>query len=302
MTPAMVSRTGKRPAFLWYPKDAITDNCRALSCEAYGFYIRLLEHSWINDGIPSDEDFLIDLAKNAFGISKYKFLKLWPKVKNFFREIDGVLINDRLEKERISEEDYRSKQQKRGQKGNIIRWGSRTVSDSTDISNPIFEQSPVRSFGDRQTVAAPSPFTRTRNIEERDPATTTDLPSAPQEPAVAAAGSPVPTETALEARPPDGYHNSLSLRCLKIGIQSPDEPLSSKIYRTHPTVDPDKFPLFEKQHSPALWLHKSTENIELAIIQTEHPELAVRKPSQLEKTHAEHMAWAAEYERKAAKA
>lgn len=43
------------PFFKWYPADADTDaNFRAMSDAEIGFYIRCLNHSWINEGIPAD--------------------------------------------------------------------------------------------------------------------------------------------------------------------------------------------------------------------------------------------------------
>lgn len=43
------------PYFKWYPADADTDaSFRAMDDSDIGFYIRCLNHSWINEGIPAD--------------------------------------------------------------------------------------------------------------------------------------------------------------------------------------------------------------------------------------------------------
>lgn len=43
------------PFFKWYPADADTDaSFRAMDDSDIGFYIRCLNHSWINEGIPAD--------------------------------------------------------------------------------------------------------------------------------------------------------------------------------------------------------------------------------------------------------
>lgn len=43
------------PYFRWYPADAETDaNFRAMSDAEIGFYVRCLNHAWINGGIPAD--------------------------------------------------------------------------------------------------------------------------------------------------------------------------------------------------------------------------------------------------------
>ena len=45
----------KLPYFKWYPADAEMDeNFRAMSDAEIGFYIRCLNHSWLNNGIPAD--------------------------------------------------------------------------------------------------------------------------------------------------------------------------------------------------------------------------------------------------------
>lgn len=54
-------RAAKAPAFQWYPKDCDTDeNVRLMDDAEFGFYVRCLNHAWMNDGIPGD---LADLAK-----------------------------------------------------------------------------------------------------------------------------------------------------------------------------------------------------------------------------------------------
>lgn len=88
------------PFYKMYPKDAETDeNFRAMSDEELGFYWRCLNHSWLNNGLPSDA------ARRArvLGKSQHDHDRLWVVVGLCFQiaaEDSIRVINPRQEKER----------------------------------------------------------------------------------------------------------------------------------------------------------------------------------------------------------
>ncbi len=90
------------PYFCWYAADADTDeNFRAMTDEQVGFYLRCLNHCWINGSLPADPD----EAALVMGRSRSKFDRLWERVGKCFRahpENPLRVINPRQEKERAS--------------------------------------------------------------------------------------------------------------------------------------------------------------------------------------------------------
>lgn len=64
---------------------------RALTCEQRGLVNDFRDYAWCNFGLPSDDRELERLAQ-TFGLSRYKFRKLWPELKKFFTELAGRLV------------------------------------------------------------------------------------------------------------------------------------------------------------------------------------------------------------------
>jgi uncharacterized protein DUF1376 len=88
------------PYFRWYPKDCDTDELvRSMTDAEFGFYVRCLNHSWVNGSLPAD---LYRLAR-MMGKSKAQFNTLWKVVGQRFQVGDepNRLINPRQEKERM---------------------------------------------------------------------------------------------------------------------------------------------------------------------------------------------------------
>ena len=87
------------PYFKWFPADAETDNFYAsLSDEEVGVYHRLLNRSWINDGIPADPETLRALVHRT----PASFKKLWEKLSSRWIESPrdkNRLVNPRQESE-----------------------------------------------------------------------------------------------------------------------------------------------------------------------------------------------------------
>jgi len=93
----------KAPAFQWYPKDCDTDeNVRAMDDREFGFYMRCLNHSWLNNGLPSD---LGELAR-VMSRSRSYVEKIWQRVGKCFELVDGRLVNKTQEKQRSTVREF----------------------------------------------------------------------------------------------------------------------------------------------------------------------------------------------------
>lgn len=98
------------PAFQFYPHDFLVGTAD-FSCEEVGAYIRLLCYQWAKGGLPKDDKKLMQLS----GITDPYVL---GNVSVKFRLCeDGLMRNDRLEKVRSLQIEYREKQIENGKKG-----------------------------------------------------------------------------------------------------------------------------------------------------------------------------------------
>lgn len=90
------------PAFQFYPADFLLGTA-TMTVEEVGAYIRLLCVQWSQGGLPADDARLAMIAQCNVGAI--------ASVKVKFRKCpDGRLRNDRLEKVRASQDEYRRKQ------------------------------------------------------------------------------------------------------------------------------------------------------------------------------------------------
>ncbi len=88
------------PFFKWYPADADTDqNFRAMDDADIGFYIRCLNHAWINGSIPADPKERARVLRTRLNTAN----KRWQRVGKCFVTSSlhpDCLINSRQEAER----------------------------------------------------------------------------------------------------------------------------------------------------------------------------------------------------------
>lgn len=88
------------PYFKWYPADADTDqNFRAMDDADIGFYIRCLNHAWVNGGIPADPKERARVLHTRLDTAN----KRWERVGKCFvtsTSTPDQLINLRQEAER----------------------------------------------------------------------------------------------------------------------------------------------------------------------------------------------------------
>ena len=90
------------PYFHWYPADAETDaNFRAMDDADIGFYIRCLNHAWINGGIPADPKERARVLRTRLDTANKRWLRVG---KCFTKSLNDELlfVNSRQETERES--------------------------------------------------------------------------------------------------------------------------------------------------------------------------------------------------------
>jgi uncharacterized protein YdaU (DUF1376 family) len=119
------------PYYKFYPADAESDErFKFMSLEERGLYWTLLNHSWVNDGIPFETLRLSRLC----GISEDHFKTLWKVVGECFYLDNGRLRNKRLEEERAKAKKTSEARSENGKKGNASRWQDDRNCDSFAIA------------------------------------------------------------------------------------------------------------------------------------------------------------------------
>jgi len=85
------------PYYKMYPADCDADeHFRLMTFEQRGQYWTLLNHAWLNDGLPPAVDDIRDLCR----LPQADFDRMWERVSKCFELIDGRLRNRRQERER----------------------------------------------------------------------------------------------------------------------------------------------------------------------------------------------------------
>ena len=118
----------KSPAFQFYPSDFYlgTDDMTAAQV---GGYIRLLCKQWDKNVLPFDEKTL----KKWAGLNTSDLAEVLKK----FVKIDEGYINERMEKERQKQEQYKVSKSEAGKVGMAKRWGSGNNTVITENNSPI---------------------------------------------------------------------------------------------------------------------------------------------------------------------
>ncbi len=89
------------PYFRWYPADAETDaNFRAMDDADIGFYVRCLNHAWINGGIPIDPAERARVLKTRRDIADRRWIRVGKCFGPSASDVTMV-TNSRQEKERL---------------------------------------------------------------------------------------------------------------------------------------------------------------------------------------------------------
>tara|TARA_S200002703_G_scaffold15436_4_gene13233 strand:+ start:1854 stop:2789 length:936 start_codon:yes stop_codon:yes gene_type:complete len=131
----------KSPAFQFYPKDFLGSmSVSLMSAEQIGAYVLLLCYNWNNGGIPKNRVAIATLCRlplatlNEWGKSD----KENPVISRFVEDKStGLLVNERLERERASQIERREKAANSGRKGAARRWdGHKKSKNSNPNGNP----------------------------------------------------------------------------------------------------------------------------------------------------------------------
>lgn len=94
---------------------------------AQGLYLAALWQQWQEGSIPADVSQLARLV----GQPERDVRKAWESVSQFFSPGEsGRLVNRKLETIRVKWIEFRGKRSAAGRKGNNVRWGERSLSDS----------------------------------------------------------------------------------------------------------------------------------------------------------------------------
>jgi uncharacterized phage protein (TIGR02220 family) len=142
------------PAFQFYPGDWLSSaRIACMTLEQEGAYIRLISYDWMKDGIPDDDEELAILSRMGQG-----WLKGGSRVvRKCFQPHPtkpGFLTNERVQKERVKQAEWRKKSRigginsakSRGSKD--LKGGSRVV-DFGSNQKPTLQSSSSSSSSDR---------------------------------------------------------------------------------------------------------------------------------------------------------
>ena len=122
----------KSPAFQWYPSDWLSSTSRMMmTLEQQAAYFNLLNHDWMNDGIPADDVALAKLSEMGEGWLKGGS-RVVRKCFTFHPTKRGFITNERLRVEREKQAEWKRKSSEGGKKSAETRQinpkgGSRVV-------------------------------------------------------------------------------------------------------------------------------------------------------------------------------
>ena len=146
------------PAFQFYPKEFLSSSkVIAMSATERGAYITLLSVQWLDGSLPND---ISALAKIA-GITGKSFARMWPhNLARCFVLRGGRFYNERLERERKKQAEYRQRQTDNAAKG----W------DSRRNATAVPPTAPHQASGNAFLSASPSPISDLQSAQrERRP-------------------------------------------------------------------------------------------------------------------------------------
>ncbi len=154
------------PYFRWYPKDAETDeNFKRMTDQEAGFYLRCLNHCWINGSLPAD---FAEMGETLNRPTEY-CERLWPRLSKCFRLKEGRLINPRQEIERASAKEQAAKNKKAAE----LRWS--TESDTYDADAMHGGEAHALQQGDAVQRAYESEYISESEVSSKKETTTPEV-------------------------------------------------------------------------------------------------------------------------------
>lgn len=121
------------PAYLWYPKDVLSSGkVSELTGLEECWYRRALDHSWLDEGLPSDP------GKCARRIGKHCTAKAAAMILDLFfvphRKDASKMVNEKQEKLRKELREKVRQKSDAGKRGMAKRWGKRNKPDNSVIT------------------------------------------------------------------------------------------------------------------------------------------------------------------------
>ncbi len=246
-----------------------------LTCEEEGFLMRLRKWSWVNGGIPAEEDFVRRLAR-SFQVSSYKFKKLWDRIRNFFTVRDGNLFYEDDEGERKSQVVNIAKSKYFGRLGAEKRW-QKPSEPSPQPDSPPDSPPMATNIDNYSNNGEPPP----------PPNTSTEMGGG--------GGSPLertgPEPNALTRTLSDADFQAICQRALDLGLAAPRRALAQRILEEFGWDIQALIRVlckWEGQQHAGLWETKSRGDFELEAARQNSPRKpTVRAEEQLSPLHAQ---------------
>jgi len=151
----------QRPSFRFYAKDWLAST-RGLSGAARGYHIDMLALAWLNGGCDLDPETL----RRSVGADKSEWRKVWPSLAPRWTEVNGRLINRRLETVREESTAFSEARRIAGKKGGSARANAKQTPSkepSKPEANAPAETKPAFAFADPVTDA------KSASVDAREP-------------------------------------------------------------------------------------------------------------------------------------
>jgi uncharacterized protein YdaU (DUF1376 family) len=109
-----MAKEPKLPMMPWWPGDYIADT-RSMSLAERGAYCDMLFFQWLTGGLPND----VPRQARMLGVSVDEFRAVLPAIRSHFHmdPATGLMVNDRLERERMTSIEMRTKAHVRAKAG-----------------------------------------------------------------------------------------------------------------------------------------------------------------------------------------
>ena len=284
-----------------YPKDELTGPGALLSNEELGFFTRLRDFSWINGGIPIDEDCMQEVAEFC-KISRYKFVKIFAKLERFFEIRDGNYFYAEDELKRKKDVEQIAKRRWVGKIAAHARWAAKV--------SVIKKQTPAAMPDAMHEACIMHPIPDPKKYLEQEG--TPQFPPQPETKKQAEGGGIPPCvvdattykQTALPLQSAQQTQEVCSQRdieqirqkAISLGLSAPSKKLCQRI-REKFLSEPIEAVLgflvrWEEQNTVGLWNAKTAEDFRLEAARQQAG--VPRKPSQQELTDRRLMQWAHE--------
>ena len=125
----------------WWPADFSASTRHMARLERLAFR-ELLDYQWINGGLPAD----VKRLALTLGISETEFREVWPALREHFVTDPNnpkAIINKRLERERLTSIELRTKASAKAKQAADARWNNASGNAPSIMPEALLEQSPL---------------------------------------------------------------------------------------------------------------------------------------------------------------